>query len=347
MSARARFVAGTAQGNSNAAEMLRWEHCRRELDRRLARTGRHLFAELTGLPLQIAWRPCGGSGSDGLSRLPPAPACRAARRRVHREKTCLQCVSTSMDGAVQAGKHGHAFVCPFGLANYWQSITVGPCCLGVAFFQMPARRLRAEGGWPKSRGWPRGGKPVRALDPLHCPRFVRGCHLLQFIVHDAVETARADSREHELRALSQCVTVHEHFEADLRAALRRPLPLTVVRPGSLASETHRQQIVHRMLDYLHTGCPGPVSLRACAASVNMNPAYLSALFSEMVGLPFRSYLRRLRLEQAETLLRDPLRRVSEIAAAVGYADANQLRLSFKALTGLAPSAWRQACACGE
>jgi AraC-like DNA-binding protein len=73
----------------------------------------------------------------------------------------------------------------------------------------------------------------------------------------------------------------------------------------------------------------------------MNPAYLSGLFSKAVGLPFRSYLKELRLEKARTLLADPLKRISEIARVVGYTDSNRFRLDFKALNGLSPSAWRQ------
>ena len=77
-----------------------------------------------------------------------------------------------------------------------------------------------------------------------------------------------------------------------------------------------------------------------------NVAHLSAMFSATIGLPFRTYLKELRLAQARALLRDPFKRISEVAYATGYQHPNRFRLDFKASTGLSPSAWREALAAG-
>ena len=73
----------------------------------------------------------------------------------------------------------------------------------------------------------------------------------------------------------------------------------------------------------------------------MNAAYLSALFSHAVGMPFKTYLTEVRLEKARELLGDPAKSISEVAAAVGYASENRFRSVFKKLTGLSPRMWRE------
>ena len=133
---------------------------------------------------------------------------------------------------------------------------------------------------------------------------------------------------------------HEHEETKLRAELSRGLPGIVGESGRAEDESHTEQVVHRMLDYIQKGYVRPITLKECARNLEFNAAYLCALFSRTVGLPFKSYLTRLRLEKAKGLLSDPTRRISDVAYAVGYTNANQFRLVFKAATGLAPVTWR-------
>ena len=133
---------------------------------------------------------------------------------------------------------------------------------------------------------------------------------------------------------------HQHEETKLRADLSRKLPGILLGPGRVEEESHTEQVVHRMLDYIENGYARPITLKECARNLEFNAAYLSALFSHTIGLPFKSYLTRLRLEKAKDLLSDPTRRVSEVAYAVGYTNPNQFRLVFKAATGLAPVTWR-------
>jgi two-component system response regulator YesN len=73
----------------------------------------------------------------------------------------------------------------------------------------------------------------------------------------------------------------------------------------------------------------------------MNAAYLSALFSRTVGIPFKAYLTERRLQKAKELLGNPVKRTSEIAFAVGYSGEERFRCAFKKATGLCPKVWRE------
>jgi two-component system response regulator YesN len=96
-----------------------------------------------------------------------------------------------------------------------------------------------------------------------------------------------------------------------------------------------------MLEFLERNYGQRITLKRCARELGMNTAYLSDLFSQATGVPFRTYLTELRLEQAKRLLDDPSKTASEVAYAVGYASENRFRIAFKNATGLSPRAWRE------
>ena len=104
--------------------------------------------------------------------------------------------------------------------------------------------------------------------------------------------------------------------------------------------SHRQQLVQRMLDYIHGHYSRPMQLGDVAAALNMNAAYLSDLFSTTMGVTFHQYLEQLRLARAKDLLCNPVNRVCEVASAVGYNDPDHFSDVFKARVGAPPSAWR-------
>ena len=120
-----------------------------------------------------------------------------------------------------------------------------------------------------------------------------------------------------------------------------PSPSAPPLPRHSGAESHPEQIVHRLLERLELDYGKPVTLRSYAGEMGMNTAYLSALFSRAVGIPFKTYLTDLRLEKAKVLLGDPNKAVSEVAAAVGYASENRFRSAFKKITGLSPKFWRE------
>jgi len=183
----------------------------------------------------------------------------------------------------------------------------------------------------------RTSKPMRKSSRA---QFDRAAALLRLFVTYVGTATSLELRNIDLAKTQQQAAEHEHEETKLRAELSRGLPGIAGESGRAEEESHTEQVVHCMLDYIQKGYARPITLKECARNLEFNAAYLCALFSRTVGLPFKSYLTRLRLEKAKELLSDPTRRVSDVAYAVGYANANQFRLAFKAATGLAPVTWR-------
>jgi AraC-like DNA-binding protein len=84
----------------------------------------------------------------------------------------------------------------------------------------------------------------------------------------------------------------------------------------------------------------PLSVPQLAATMFLSPGRFSEVFSSQMGVAPATYLRRLRLERAQTLLRTTESTAARIAVEVGFADAAQFSRLFRSAFGLTPSDYR-------
>lgn len=82
------------------------------------------------------------------------------------------------------------------------------------------------------------------------------------------------------------------------------------------------------------------SLSALARQVGMSKYHLSHRFREVLGVTFRDYLLRVRLERAKALLAAGHVSITEVAQNVGFGDLPRFDKVFKRFTGVTPSAYR-------
>ncbi len=99
------------------------------------------------------------------------------------------------------------------------------------------------------------------------------------------------------------------------------------------------QLVKRRIDRLYAS---DLSLTVLAAEYGMNPIYLGQLFRKVLGIGFKEYLRRRRVAAAKKLLTTTDLRIPEVAASVGYRDAEFFVEQFKRETGVTPVVFRGA-----
>ena len=85
---------------------------------------------------------------------------------------------------------------------------------------------------------------------------------------------------------------------------------------------------------------GP-TLDEIAGVVGLSPFHFHRRFTERFGLTPKHLLYDLQLEEAERLLSDPKRPLTEIADACGFAHQSHFTSRFKQGTGLTPTAWRR------
>jgi AraC-like DNA-binding protein len=84
----------------------------------------------------------------------------------------------------------------------------------------------------------------------------------------------------------------------------------------------------------------PLPVARLAALAFLSPAHFSEVFAREVGMPPAAYIRHLRLERAQVLLRSGDESASAIAHAVGFNSAAQFSRVFKAAFGVSPSEYR-------
>jgi len=79
--------------------------------------------------------------------------------------------------------------------------------------------------------------------------------------------------------------------------------------------------------------PERLELDTLARRLATSPRQLQRAFDEAGQTTFRAYLRAVRMERADELLRDGSLRVGEVAAAVGYSQAAQFAKVFRPYGG--------------
>lgn len=83
------------------------------------------------------------------------------------------------------------------------------------------------------------------------------------------------------------------------------------------------------------------SLEEAAGLVNMNPQYLSRLFKRKSGMNFSDYVMKVKMEEAQRLLKDCRLRVVEISERVGYTNAKNFTRAFHLFCGMSPREYRE------
>jgi YesN/AraC family two-component response regulator len=134
---------------------------------------------------------------------------------------------------------------------------------------------------------------------------------------------------------------------DLVAAMQRILS-PGVDSGESVSAGHVQRDlptpfslpIQRAIGLIQERYWDQLSLSALARQVGMSKYRLSHLFREVLGVTFRDYLLKVRLERAKTLLAAGHISITEVAQDVGFGDLARFDKVFKRYTGFTPSAYR-------
>ncbi|MEQ3553929.1 AraC family transcriptional regulator [Pseudonocardia nematodicida] len=108
-------------------------------------------------------------------------------------------------------------------------------------------------------------------------------------------------------------------------------------PKALFSDARISQVV----EILHSRLDVTPDLGELAAVAGLSRFHLLRLFRQKTGETPSAYHRRLRLEQAQRLLRTTSLSVTEIGHRCGYPDPSHFGKSFRRLTGSSPVAYRR------
>lgn len=115
--------------------------------------------------------------------------------------------------------------------------------------------------------------------------------------------------------------------------------VAAARPASLLSPT-QMHAVKRFSERMQSHLAEPHDARTLAAEIGVSAATLNNWFVSLYGMTAAAYLRRLRMEEAASLLSQGAS-VADTSVAVGYANPSKFAAAFKRERGLTPSDFRR------
>lgn len=116
------------------------------------------------------------------------------------------------------------------------------------------------------------------------------------------------------------------------------------RFSSLVFDLHTAKHVDRLeraLHYINSHYTEKISLEDTASYAALSPAYFSRIFKEEMNTSFTSYINKIRVDHAKTLLKTTPCTLIEIAGLVGFEDQSYFSRVFKQIAGISPGKYRE------
>lgn len=112
-------------------------------------------------------------------------------------------------------------------------------------------------------------------------------------------------------------------------------------PQHTLPPTREGKLCTHVIDYIRTHLDQPITLIQIAQELHYTPNYLGRIFQETCGVSFSIYLTKMRMQAAETLLREqPLLRIRDVARRVGYTNPEAFSRAFLHKYGVSPLVFR-------
>ncbi|MEW9700197.1 response regulator [Paenibacillus sp. SI8] len=103
----------------------------------------------------------------------------------------------------------------------------------------------------------------------------------------------------------------------------------------------KRKVIEKIVAYMDEHYNESINLNAVADVFFMNASYLSKIFKEEMNVSFSKYVMEYRVEKAIELMRDPTKKIYEIAGTVGYEDVQYFTKLFKSIKGVTPVQYRE------
>lgn len=122
--------------------------------------------------------------------------------------------------------------------------------------------------------------------------------------------------------------------------LRRKMPSS----ETIKSQSRRNALLddlQKLLAYLDENYYENITLNQAAGYLHFSPSHFSKTFSKLTGTHFVTYLNRIRVEHAATMIKNSPQKMTEIALSCGFNNIRTFNRVFKEITGYTPSQFAQ------
>ena len=110
---------------------------------------------------------------------------------------------------------------------------------------------------------------------------------------------------------------------------------------------NRSYVVHEVNRYINQHLSQGVSLNDLGEVVCLHPTYLSRVYKEITGVSINQYIAGQRITLAQSMLKDPIVKISQIITATGLNTPSYFTYFFKKHVGMTPQEYRTQCATGR
>ncbi|TVY07548.1 helix-turn-helix domain-containing protein [Paenibacillus cremeus] len=139
-------------------------------------------------------------------------------------------------------------------------------------------------------------------------------------------------------AINHCETTEEY-----RDEIIDLLNSYINHINPLRESKSNHKLMKRVKEYIEEQYANPnLSLDLLEEQFNVNAKYISLLFKQEFGGNFLDFLNNIRVEQAKIMLKSPNEPINEIGQRIGFNSPVTFRRTFKRLTGMTPSEYRNA-----
>ncbi|MCF7942121.1 MAG: response regulator [Spirochaetia bacterium] len=112
---------------------------------------------------------------------------------------------------------------------------------------------------------------------------------------------------------------------------------TVLDTEVSRDQSHMSSMTIGALDYIHKHYRENITAGDVAAAISKSPNYFSSVFKKDLSVSFKEYVNRLRIKEAERLIREGHEYIYEVADQVGFSDYTYFYQVFKKVTGYEPT----------
>ncbi|MEO5718251.1 MAG: helix-turn-helix domain-containing protein [Chthoniobacterales bacterium] len=263
------------------------------------------FSGSTGLPLAL--RPLESYDLPFHGKKNENPFC---AQLADRKGGCTFCLQTQDTLGKLQGAQPHSVQCPFGLTETRVPLLVGDRLLGHLYV---------------GQVFTHAPRPVAFKKALH-RLFPDGTPNEKKLTADWKKTALLPAEKYQATVLLLT------FFARQLSALCNQI--------ALEEKNAEPAIVIRAREFIAAHKTEPLTLARVARAAGASVFHFCKVFHKSTGLSFTDYVARARMEDARSGLRNPRRRISEIAYDVGFQSLTQFNRTFKRIFGESPSAYR-------
>jgi len=166
------------------------------------------------------------------------------------------------------------------------------------------------------------------------------CVELLRILYGVWPEERKEERRSDRPESSRAIFLHYEIMQTYKEEVLRRYMMTLERQRNGSSGKHTY-LIAQATDYIRSHYKSELTVETLAEVTGITPNYFSHLFNKEVGVPFREYLNRLRIDEAKQLLRSTNLLAYEVMDRVGFQNYKYFCQVFKKSEGCSPSDYRK------